>query len=266
MSCAYAAGAMVALARELNFREPNFLIAGSGSTGTFAYFAAKQYGIIKRVWTDALITRKFLNRFRLWRIIDVDYLIDVIMKQENPVDMASVQASPSELLVAATNADTGKLTYFSDKEREDEEEIFELLRASKAMPVAFNKVISVDGGRYCDTELSADLRAHIREAVRRGATKVIAINNSVPRLESSLAMGAWMRFQSKAFRERYREEWKAVTGYRVPEGVRLELVAPKRGTPVSTLTSTKKGMLETYEMGYRDMLAHKGVRSLLEID
>ncbi|MBI2050827.1 MAG: hypothetical protein HYT31_03395 [Parcubacteria group bacterium] len=200
MSCGYAAGAMVALAREYGFKEPDFLIAGSGSTGTFAYYAAKQYDAITRVWTEALAARKFINRLRLWKIIDVDYLIDVIMKQDNPLVLRKVKTSPSELLIAATNADTGGIVYFSDKEREDEEEIFELLRASKAMPIAFGKLIAVDGGRYCDSELSADLRAHIREAVRRGAERIIAINNSVPRLEASLAMGAWLRLRPAASR------------------------------------------------------------------
>ncbi|MDZ4221440.1 MAG: hypothetical protein U1C18_01045, partial [Patescibacteria group bacterium] len=102
MSCAYSGGAMVALVREFGFVEPEFLIGGSGSTGTLAYYAGKQYPRIKHVWTDALITKKFINRLRLWKIIDVDYLIDVIMKIENPVDMGAVKASPSELLVAAT--------------------------------------------------------------------------------------------------------------------------------------------------------------------
>ena len=265
MSCGYAAGAMVALAREYGFKEPDFLIAGSGSTGTFAYYAAKQYDIIKRVWTEALASRKFINRLRLWKIIDVDYLIDVIMKLQNPVDMAAVKASPSTLLVAATDADTGELKYFSDKEREDEEEIFELLRASKAMPIAFNKVISVDGARYCDSELSADLRAHVREAVRRGATKIIAINNSVPRLESSLAMGAWMRFRPPSFRARYREQWDEMVHYPVPKGVRIERLEPQGRIPVSTLGSTKKGMVKTFEMGYQDMKNHKGIRDLLGV-
>lgn len=266
MSCGYAAGAMVALSRELHFTEPDFLIAGSGSTGTFAYFAAKQYQSITRVWTDSLASRKFINQLRLWRIIDVDYLIDVIMKQENPVDMRTVKASPSELLVATTNADTGELVYFSGKEREDEEEIFELLRASKAMPVAFNKVISVDQGRYCDTELSADMRAHVREAVRHGAERIIAINNTIPRLESSLAMGAWMRFRSRAFRRRYREQWDEMVRYRHPKAVRVERLEPTHGIPVSTLTRTKKSMIETYELGYRDMLGHKGIRDLFKVN
>jgi len=266
MSCSYAAGAMVALATEYRFTEPDFLIAGSGSTGTFAYYAAKQYDAITRVWTDTVFTSKFLNRFRFWRILDIDYLIDVIMKRDNAVDMRLVQESPSELLIAATDADSGDLVYFSDKDREDQEEIFELLRASKAMPVAFNKFISIDGHRYCDTELSASLRMHIREAVRRGATKIIAINNVVPRIESSTAMAVWNRFRPKTFRSRYKEQWKELTEYRVPAGVRVELLEPKNGTPVSTIQSTKKSIQKTYAMGYRDMLNHKGIRDLLGIN
>jgi len=266
MSCAYSAGAMVALAAEFGFVEPGFLIGGSGSTGTLAYYAGKQYNDITRVWTDTLITRKFINRLRLWKIIDVDYLIDVIMKQKHPVDMKAVQASPSELLVAATNAATGELVYFSAQERKDEEEIFELLRASKAMPVAFGKVVAVDGGQYCDTELSADLRAHVREAVQRGATNIIAINNSVPRLESSVAMASWVRFRPAAFREHYHKQWDELVRYQVPKGVRVELLEPKNGVPVSTLSSTKKGMQATYDMGYRDLKKHKGIRDLLGVD
>ncbi|MBI1961261.1 MAG: patatin-like phospholipase family protein [Parcubacteria group bacterium] len=266
MSCSYAAGAMVALAKEHRFTTPDFLIAGSGSAGTFAYYASKQYTNIAGVWLDLLSTRKFINRFRLWKIIDVDYLIDIIFKVKNHIDVDAMLASPITLLIAATDADTGDLTYFSDKEREDKREIFEFLRASKAMPIAFNRLIPIDGRRYCDSELSANLRAHVREAVRRGATRIIAINNSVPRLEASLAMAVWTRLRPRVFRERYREQWEELKHFRVPLGVRVELLEPSGGIPVSTLTSSRSGVRTTYDMGYRDMVGHKGIRDLLGIN
>lgn len=265
MSCSYAAGAMVALAKELGYTAPDLLIAGSGSSGTFAYYASKQYENIARVWLDLLSTRKFINRFRLWKIIDVDYLIDVIFKVKNHIDVDAMLASPITLLIAAMDADTGDLVYFSDKEREDKREIFEFLRASKAMPVAFNKLVSIEGRRYCDSELSADLRAHVREAVRMGAKKIVAINNTVPRLASGLAMRAWMRFRSPALRSRYSEQMEELAAFRLPAGIRLEILEPAFVVPTSTLTSNSKKVRETYEQGYQDMLGHKGIRDLLGI-
>ncbi len=263
MSCSYSAGAMVALARELNFREPDFLIAGSGSAGTFAYYASKQYENITRVWLDLLSTRRFINRFRLWKVVDVDYLIDIVFKVKNHIDVDAMLASPITVLIATTDADTGELTYFSDKEREDKREIFEFLRASKAMPIAFNRLVTIDGRRYCDTDLSADLRAHVREAIRCGARKIVAINNTVPRIASSMAMTAWTRLRPRVFRERYRDEMRELTRFRVPAGVRVEVLEPASLVPVSTLSSNQKKLKETYDQGYRDMVEHQGIRDLL---
>ncbi|MAG28955.1 hypothetical protein CL632_02315 [bacterium] len=263
MSCSYAAGAIASLVDHHNFKHPDIVIAGSGSAGTLAYYAAGQHNKFKRIWLDLLASKKFINLSRFWKIIDIDYLIDTVFREKEPLDVRAVCNSPVKVLVAVTDYATGDLVYFSNKDRQDHDEVFEILRASKALPLAFNKRIWVDGKAYCDSYLSASLSAHIREAIKEGATKVIAINNTVKRPINETFFSAWVRVRGKKFRKHYYKQMKKADQYKVPGHIEVECIEPETKLPISTFQHNTKGLKETYKTGYNDMKTHKGVVKLL---
>ena len=51
MKCAYAGGALVALARELGITKPDIFVAASGSVGSMFYFLSGQYDAIPVSYT-----------------------------------------------------------------------------------------------------------------------------------------------------------------------------------------------------------------------
>lgn len=79
--------------------------------------------------------------------MDIDYLIDVVFKQQAPLDVQQIEKSSIDYYIATTNARTGEVEYFSPK---NEKNVFELMRASKAIPFFYGKSISINGQRYHD--------------------------------------------------------------------------------------------------------------------
>ena len=112
MSCSYGVGALLALVEKFNFKKPAIAIAGSGSSGTMSYFVAEQYDSIRNIWTNLLSTKKFINPFRITKIIDIDYLIDEVFKKQDALDEEKIYNSKITYLIPATNVDTGEIEYF----------------------------------------------------------------------------------------------------------------------------------------------------------
>jgi predicted patatin/cPLA2 family phospholipase len=263
MSCSYSAGAIHTLIEKYNLTEPDIVVGASGSAGTIVYYVAGQSDKFKHIWLGLIANKKFVNILRFWKVIDIDHLIDKIFKSEIPLNTQAVIDSPVNLLIAATDYTNGDLEYFSTKEREDKEEIFELLRASKALPLAYGKKIAIDDKYYIDTYLSSNLKAHTREAIRAGATKVIAINNTVFRAFNQSLFWAWVKSRGSQFSKNYYEQIKEVEEYKIPDHVTIEIVEPRTPIPISTFQQNPKHLKRTYAQGVEDMKVHVGVKNLL---
>ncbi|MBD3238375.1 MAG: hypothetical protein GF332_01910, partial [Candidatus Moranbacteria bacterium] len=48
----YTAGSLLALAKHHGLKNPDILIAASGSAATGAYFTTGQYNVIRQAWTN----------------------------------------------------------------------------------------------------------------------------------------------------------------------------------------------------------------------
>ncbi len=53
---------------------PDIIIAGSGSVGIASYYVAGQLDSLNRICERHLSTSKFINIFRIWKVINIDYL------------------------------------------------------------------------------------------------------------------------------------------------------------------------------------------------
>ena len=138
MSCSYSSGIMKALVEKYNFKSPEFVIAASGSSGVLTYYVSKQYGPMVNIWCDYLVGRRFINSLRFWKIIDIDYLVDTVFGDKEKLDEKVVRKSKIKLFIPTINVNTGEVEYFSNKD-----DLLEVLRASKAIPLAFNKYVKI---------------------------------------------------------------------------------------------------------------------------
>ncbi len=258
----FGVGVLLALAEKYGITEPFLLICGSGSAGTGSYYLAKQYASIRNIWTNLVSSRKFLNRWRFWKVIDIDYLIDVIFKRQDPLDGAAVRKSKTRYLIPALNKTTGKIDYFDNKSGMD---VFESMRATKAMPLAFklNPSIGINGSAYCDSLLSSNSRAHVKKAVEMGADKILLIHNTHPgeaRLERAF-FSLWMLF--RGCKRNYYATERELLGYRPPENVSVFSIRPKSQLEITTLNNRKSLLKGTINVGYSETVSNDELRSFL---
>lgn len=90
MRCGYTGGVLNALAKELNFTAPEIVIGGSGGASSLLYYLTQQYKDIENAAVNLLSSPQLISLLRLRKIVDVDYLIDVIYKKLIPLDLAKL--------------------------------------------------------------------------------------------------------------------------------------------------------------------------------
>lgn len=264
MTCSYAAGAVSALASYYRFQNPDIVIGGSGSSGTLAYYVSGQYGSITKLWGSYLSTKRFINPLRFWKLIDIDYLIDEVFKKEDRLKTSEVMKSDIDLYIAATNYKTGKLHYFSNRTMGDEEEIFDILRASKAMPIAYNKRIKISGEKFCDSYLSSYPHAHIKKAVELGAKDIVLIDSRPEGARNEAVFKLWLSTQGANFRRNYYEEFEKSMSYDPPEDVKIVLIKPKFPVKADTFNSKKEDLAEAIQRGHDDVVNSMELKEMLE--
>jgi predicted patatin/cPLA2 family phospholipase len=248
MSCAYTVGVVLALAQKFNFTDPYLVIGSSGSSGTLAYYVAKQYGSIRNIWENLLSTKSFISSARPWKILDIDYLIDVVFKKQEVLDVAAIRNSAIKFFITATDAETGEAMYFSNREGVD---IFEALRASCAAPLAFNRTVTIAGRRFIDGAIGSPLGVSIQKAKDEGAEMIIAINNANKSFLSDVLVKAYGLFRSKRLSKQIRAYCDHVLRDDDPSVV---IVAPSEKLPVTTLNNNREDILKAIAIGYNDAL------------
>ncbi len=127
----------------------------------------------KRIWTDEIPNSHFLaftstkSLFSGQPVYDVDHLIDVVFKQRNPLDVERIRATHHHVMFPILNIDTGELEIFSNNPARAqiffptttirnwlEHDIYTLIRAACAIPLLYDRPVTLGSYRYCDAGIS----------------------------------------------------------------------------------------------------------------
>jgi predicted patatin/cPLA2 family phospholipase len=128
-----------------------------------AYLLAGQANAAVNVYVDELSNRNFVNPLRVTRMVDIDFMVDVALKQRCPLDVAAVRASSTRLNIVLTDAETAQPVVVDG--RDERYDIYELFRATAALPGLYGKRISIDGRDYVDGAVVDAIPAEVvREA------------------------------------------------------------------------------------------------------
>jgi predicted patatin/cPLA2 family phospholipase len=144
---AFSAGALAELARPGGPRFDDVMAVSSGAP-TAAYLIADQIDAGLSVWERnthgaQLVSPK--NLLRRAPLLDIDRLVDLFARGV-PLDRAALSRSSTRLWVVVTNAETGR----AETVRATPGNVLSLLRATMALPIAYGKIVEVDGARYVD--------------------------------------------------------------------------------------------------------------------
>lgn len=260
MTCAYSAGAIMALVEKFGLKKPDIIVGGSGSVGTLAYYITKQYKSIKNVWSNLLCNKEVIDIKRLWRVIDVDYVIDTIFKAKAKLDIKKLIKSDIRLFIGVTNYEKGKVEYFSNKSKVD---LFEAIRASMAVPMLYNKPVKINNKNYCDTFVSCSVEAGIMKAIALGATEIIAINNQKNRSWEEDGFKVWLFAKTKEFKINFQRELDKIHDFKLPDGIKLVLIESKEKLKIDLLNNDKGMLKSTFNRGYRETEKNKRLLELL---
>ena len=234
MRCAYSAGVLYALATKYKYTSPDVMIAASGSAGSAACYLAGGYEEMKTIWTELLSTPKFISYLRLWRIIDVNYLIDGVLKRQLPAGVQMLSRSKTKYYIPVRNTKSHVLRYISN---DDDIDIFETLRAAKALPFLFRGKITLQDEDYIDGGFGLPFEDLMEKAKILGATQIIAIDN---------------RRSIRKLREFQQYH---------PENIAL---ISNTTLPLRLLTHNKKSLSQTFKLGFNDALQNEELRKLLQ--
>lgn len=261
MRSAHGAGFLYALGTRLRLPDPDIIIGTSGNAGNTLYYIAGQYDALERVWTRRLSTPRFISGWRFWKILNINYLIDEVIKKQEPLNIVALGRSRVRWLIPITDADTGTSTYVSGGDGYD---FFELLRAAKALPFFFGERVAYDHHRYIDGGLAPSLRDHVARAKSEGATSIVIVNDAGHAgLIHHLIKFIYTLTQPPKLRRALLHGEHSDPKHAISEGVRIFHIRTD-ALPLSSITRNQHKLTEAFENGIRDALENEAeLRTLL---
>jgi predicted patatin/cPLA2 family phospholipase len=270
------AGSLLALDL-LGFREVfDEIYAASAGGVNAAYFLSGQGKLGMTVYFDDIANRRFINPWRVFKIVDVDYAYDRVVSLHKPLDDAAIRASRVRFLLSVTDAQSGRNELLDVRARSEPVPL--LLKASSALPVLYNRRIVLDGREYVDGGVSDSLP--VARAIENGCTDVLVLASSRcdspdarPSLwEQSLfymMMGRRYPALMRAFasmHEALNRGRRLATGEDAVDGVNIALIAPCEGDSTVASTAIERARLVqgAHQMATRTFELFAGERAVLD--
>ncbi len=141
-----------------------------------AYLLAEQAELAVTVYLDDISNKNFVDFFRLRKIVDIDFLVDEVLKKHKALDVNKVMNSRALFHLILTDVLTSEATVFTNRDKEFD--LMEALRATAALPILYNKIIQVNGRGYIDGGLR-DAVPLIR-AIEAGCTDIVVVLTREP--------------------------------------------------------------------------------------
>ncbi len=159
---AYSAGVCKALIDE-NVARHAVVGSSSGSVNA-AFFASGQTDTLVKLWTEFVPGTYFIS----WRRqltpwagpgLGIDLMLDDVILENGYLDLHAATRGDPALFITATDVD-GCMAKVA---RPNADNLIEWMRASLALPAAYNRIISVDGGHYIDGGVASPVPFDIDE-------------------------------------------------------------------------------------------------------
>jgi predicted patatin/cPLA2 family phospholipase len=242
--------------------------ATSAGVMNAAYYLSRQEDVGISIYFDDLATKDFYNPWRFWKVLDVDYVMDDVVKKRKRLDLDRLRRSPSRLHVALLDRSTGE-SVVVDVARATES-VYTVLRAALSVPVLYNRPVTI-GGRPCiDGGLAIPFP--LRHAIADGCTDILVLlSHPVEYVQPDYALWQHILFRTLCARgsagtwRTYRNHMQASLEYRdlaigrtpAPAGVNIAAVSTEPPF-VSSLTMDRRALMDASAAFGRRTLAALG--------
>ncbi len=256
---AFAAGALEYCAREKI--EFDICFGISAGSANLTSFLSGQMGRNHIFYMDYVHRRQYMsfrNMLKTGSYIGFDYVYSALSGTggENPLDYEALKNNPSEFIVIATDARTGKPRYFTKDDMSLDN--YDICKASCSIPVVC-KPYFIGGIPYFDGALSDPVP--VDKAFKMGCQKVVLLltlpeshirepgkDLAIAKILSRTYPNAAKELETRF--EKYNSGIKKAQEY-AKEG-KVLILSPDDTCGVSTLSKNKEGIQKLYDKGFSE--------------
>jgi len=265
MIASYQAGVIRALKERFGLSRLGRVVASSGAAMNFSYVVSGQEHLIEPIWDGLIQSGRFISSLRhIHRrgVMDIDFLVDEMIRKRFPLDVAALMHSPVKFDVGVTHAITGSSWYFSKNVCECF--FYELLRASCAVPYFYGKQVYLNGEYWYDGTIGSVVG--LEQAINE--QNILFILTRPPRPIRKLAVPRmvlrWLLLRSehqalqRAILNMPREFNRALEDINELKKERnIVVIQPRKRLPIWRIDTSMERLRATIEQGYQDTLHNK---------
>jgi len=230
------------------------------SVGVYAstFFLAHQVETMENTWKYYVHGSQLINFANILKgepILGLDYLESIFKSKRSYLDVDKVINSKQNLYYVLTDYDTGKPEYFNAKSHY----IFDMMKASSALPCVYPKPIIIKGRRYFDGGASDPIP--INKALSDGFKDIYLVLTRPDGFERkpTLKIVPLLCIRSKGARNAlyrlhdvYNQSENLIRSIKNnPQGINLTVFRPKQ-IKVTRFTRDQTALIEAIEQGKRD--------------
>ena len=141
-----------------------------------AYMLAEQAKLAVTVYLDDISNKNFVDFFRIKKVVDIDFLVDQVLKKHKALNVQKVISSSSTLHIVLTDYLTSEEVILTNKDKNLD--LMEAIRATAAMPILYNKVVPINGRGYIDGGLRDAVP--LKRAIDIGCTDIVVVLTREP--------------------------------------------------------------------------------------
>jgi predicted patatin/cPLA2 family phospholipase len=118
-----------------------------------------------------LTSPRFYNPKRIHKVVDIDYLVKKVMREDFPLEFDKLWSCPTVFKVGVLNYDSaeGEVVELP----RNEVDAWKLLHATVALPILYNRTVEFRGSRYSDGGMIVPFP--LRQAISDGMTDILVL-------------------------------------------------------------------------------------------
>lgn len=246
--------------------------ATSAAVMNASYFLTAQEDMGISVYFDDLTDRRFYKMSRLWKVLDIDYVINEVVLKRKPLNIRRLLDMKTRLHVSVMDRSNGE--GFLVNLKQSEEDAVKVLHAALAIPVFYNRSVEINGRDCVDGGLVIPFP--LRQAIADGCTDILVLL-SHPEDYVPLPPKGWQKMmyrllfsqlRKQAF-EAFKNHYRVSLEYRdlalgraaCPDNVNIATLCPEELPYVQTLTMDRDRLMAAATHFGRRTLAALGAES-----
>lgn len=148
-----------------------------------SYFLSGQPRLGASIYFEANSIKKFINFWRFWKIVDIDYMIN-IMKTSKKLNIKNILAHSTKLYVRLMDVTTKGIVYL-EAQQMSQRNYMHLMEAATSLAFFHPGSTKIGGKNYVDPDFRRhQLSDHMSKVLSSGPTDILVVHNNLGQYKS----------------------------------------------------------------------------------